>query len=591
MRKSRTEPVIILLAVLMAIPVMAQESPWPMFRHDLRHTGRSPFTGPASPELAWTFQANDAITASATIGHNGTIYVGAGGYYLGGFDSSLYAINPDGTLKWAFKTGKNAGVSEASGIFSSATIGDDGTIYVGSNDGHVYSIEDSVTYGKMKWKTNLGDWPVYGSPAIGHNGNIYAGSLNFHMYGMDPDGNLIWYYPTNWCVFSSPAIRSDGTIIVGSKDHNLYAFRDGTPYAQLIFKQPFGVFFDGHLVDCSPTIGDNGTIYVGTDPYGAFGQTPVPVDTVFFAVNPDGSRKWGFTMNDGAESSPAIGHDGTIYVGSYDSCVYAIEDLGTEGRLKWKFVTGGPVDASPTVDGDGTIYIGSGDSTLYALNPDGTVKWTFATGGRIESSVTINDNGYIYFGSFDGKLYCLGSGNPDVGTLSINVPDSVGVGGEYFPAATLRNYRGNTVTFNAIFTIEANSEVIMIDTVTVLDLAGGGQRLVSFGQWIVGPDEGVTYDISVRTVLADDDNSGNDAITSQAVTIGEVTFICGDINSDGSGPDISDEVYLIDYLFAGGAAPLITNAVDVNSSGTIDISDLTYMISYLFAGGPAPLCP
>ncbi len=131
----------------------------------------------------------------------------------------------------------------------------------------------------------------------------------------------------------------------------------------------------------------------------------------------------------------------------------------------------------------------------------------------------------------------------------------------------------------------------MIDTVTVPDLAGGGQRQVSFGQWIVGPDEGVIYDISVRTVLANDDNTDNDGITNQATIIGEVNFICGDINADGSGPDISDEVYLIDWLFAGGAAPLITDAADVNSTGSLDISDLTYLINYMFAGGPAPFCP
>ena len=73
------------------------------------------------------------------------------------------------------------------------------------------------------------------------------------------------------------------------------------------------------MVDASPAIADDGTIYVGTDQYGASGVTPQPADTSFWAVNSDGTRKWAFYIGDGVESSPAIGHDGTIYFGSYDS--------------------------------------------------------------------------------------------------------------------------------------------------------------------------------------------------------------------------------------------------------------------------------
>ncbi|MBM3242358.1 choice-of-anchor D domain-containing protein, partial [Candidatus Poribacteria bacterium] len=63
-------------------------------------------------------------------------------------------------------------------------------------------------------------------------------------------------------------------------------------------------------------------------------------------------------------SSPAIGSDETIYVGSLDNYLYAINPDGTP---KWKFSTGGDVDSSPAIGSDGTIYVGSGDYHLYAL--------------------------------------------------------------------------------------------------------------------------------------------------------------------------------------------------------------------------------
>ena len=42
---------------------------------------------------------------------------------------------------------------------------------------------------------------------------------------------------------------------------------------------------------------------------------------------------------------------------------------------KWTFITGGDVRSSPAIGSDGTIYVGSSDENLYAINPDGSTKW------------------------------------------------------------------------------------------------------------------------------------------------------------------------------------------------------------------------
>jgi PKD repeat protein len=64
-------------------------------------------------------------------------------------------------------------------------------------------------------------------------------------------------------------------------------------------------------------------------------------------------------------------------------------------------------------------------------------------------------------------------------------------------------------------------------------------------------------------------------------------WICGDANADAT-VDISDVVYLIAYIFAGGSAPNPLLAGDANCDSTADISDVVYLIAYIFSGGLAP---
>jgi hypothetical protein len=66
----------------------------------------------------------------------------------------------------------------------------------------------------------------------------------------------------------------------------------------------------------------------------------------------------------------------------------------------------------------------------------------------------------------------------------------------------------------------------------------------------------------------------------------------GDANGDGK-VSVSDIVFLIGYLFKGGAAPDPLCKADVNLDDKVSVSDIVYLISYLFKGGPSPIenCP
>jgi outer membrane protein assembly factor BamB len=77
------------------------------------------------------------------------------------------------------------------------------------------------------------------------------------------------------------------------------------------------------------------------------------------------------------------------------------------GGAFWAFQTGKGVFSSPVVGADGTVYVGSADRTFYAINPDGTLKWKLLTGEIIDSAALLDDRGHVYFGSGDSKLRAL----------------------------------------------------------------------------------------------------------------------------------------------------------------------------------------
>jgi len=208
------------------------------------------------------------------------------------------------------------------------------------------------------------------------------------------------------------AVDANGVIYVGSEDGNFYAINpDGTikwTLTGILVKNSF---------PATPAIGPDGTIYVGSDS-----------SKYLYAINPDGTIKWKYgPINltcDGIYYFPAvtIGPDGTLYVSATDDYVYAIKPDGT---LKWRYgqviysyygYTIVAVMQNPAIGPDGTVYIVADCGWLYALNPDGTLKWRFSAVGAPSYAKfsdglgpVVGKDGTIYMAD-DTYVYAI---NPD----------------------------------------------------------------------------------------------------------------------------------------------------------------------------------
>lgn len=158
----------------------------------------------------------------------------------------------------------------------------------------------------------------------------------------------------------------------------------------------------------------NDVIYFGSD------------DSCLYALDNTGSQKWKFKSNGKICSTPAV-KDSVIYFNNYGGMFYAVNTK--TGKEVWSFKTDGesprtgkglnwctPKDmvmadpwdfylSSPVI-ADSRIYFGSG-ATVYAINLETKeLIWKYTAPDIIHSTPAISD-GMIYFGCWDSKLYAL----------------------------------------------------------------------------------------------------------------------------------------------------------------------------------------
>jgi len=325
--------------------------------------------------LHWYFQTEDKVSSSPVIAGDSL--------YIGSDDKHIYAINiNDGKEKWKFKTG--SWVSTTPAFYNNK-------LYIGSRDGKIYCL--NAFNGKKEWEYYREE-SIFFNPSI-EKGNLLIGASLYKtgnyeeiLLNLDPEtGEEKWNFRTDSSLYAAPFIFNN-IVYLGSEGGNIYALN--MENGKEIWK-----FEIGGRVYSSPVIFED-ILYVTCE--GVF------KNGIIHLLNADDGRHiWEIAFEKPFRSSVYVAED-MVYAASLDKKIYAI-DL-TEKNIKWTFETTDGIRTRPLLY-ESVIYLGSDDGILYALDGmTGKKLWHYKTGGSIRSDPAGAEN-YIFFGSRDGKVYSL----------------------------------------------------------------------------------------------------------------------------------------------------------------------------------------
>lgn len=375
-----------LIAIAVALASFATaNSQWPTFHGNNQRSGLSPAIGPANASILWTYDLNGPMINSPAVAPDGTIYTGSVWFESMQPTAYISAINPNGTLKWRFETGffdDQSPSSPAIGPEGNVYVGTANNVFFALNsngvevwryqtldqilthplvapNGIVYAKMDGFVFafsptGQVQWQFPIGS-NTPGSPALAADGTIYVPGAD-GLYAINPNGTLRWRFagPDS---FSSPAVAADGKIIYASG--SLFGIN---PNGSLAWQS-----FDGIAPYSAPTIDAAGNIYIIQDwefrKYSAGGQLIW-------------EREFLYDINrlESAWTAPIVDAANRLYFGLGTGKRWALASAkglvayDTNGNKLYNLLLPEtPSTSSPAMGADGTIYIGCLDGKLYAI--------------------------------------------------------------------------------------------------------------------------------------------------------------------------------------------------------------------------------
>ena len=295
---------------------------------------------PVNGQQRWAFKTGDAIYGAAAIAGSRV--------YFGSLDSNLYCLDTTGRRLWSLRVDDE--------IYGAPAIGADGTVYLGTDKGRLIAVAPT---GRRKWSYQTGD-DIAGSPTVGPTGHLYITSDS--VYCIDARGRRRWAFgaPDGDYFFASPVVDVDNVVYVGNTDGYLYCLG---PDGRQQWRTPVP---DGDEVRPEAVIGIDSALYFGTDGYYLCRKSPMGTPTVLHEAN------------DIIVGTAALSDKGTAYFLPDDGTLVA---RAANGRLLWtRDVAMESKDvyysSSPTIGPDGAVYVGSWDGGLYAFRADGPAAGT-----------------------------------------------------------------------------------------------------------------------------------------------------------------------------------------------------------------------
>ncbi|KAI8479672.1 hypothetical protein Bbelb_425720 [Branchiostoma belcheri] len=314
--------------------------------------------------VKWTFTSEEDLGSTAAFSPDQSVL------YFGSENGYMNALCvKDGHSVWTVKIGP---------VRSPSVVGRDGTVYVGTLENHIYAIKPD---GLVKWSRDLGG-EIWGRPAMGSGGRlVYVGVMadnKDNAFALDSQtGNLVWSFKAGGSNWSSPVLSPDGqSVLFSCQDSHIYTLQadTGTPVSTF----DVGKEHDG--IDSTPAIATDGTLFVGTN-----GGSVVAVDIE------KGELRWERKLRGEVLSSPTLDNEGNLYIGTSGGQVLKLKQ--TDGTTVWQTPAGDAVISSPMLDAHGRVFVGSNSGFVLAISGEtGQVVWKVETEGPVVASPLITAN-------------------------------------------------------------------------------------------------------------------------------------------------------------------------------------------------------
>jgi len=299
-------------------------------------------------------------------------------------------------VKWIFE-------ADGENLWFRPALAPDGTIYLHASEGYVYALKPD---GELKWIQKVNFYP-YVPPAAGHNGEVYVGSIK-QVTGINPDGSIKWIFIDQGTqgIMCGPAIDSSGNIYLAN-DFGLGAY-SLTPSGLLRWSNsgnPTLRWYGGIGVETVLGPHNQGEpvsqMYIVSEPLGSFWNLHA------FSLN-NGNQIFSTQISgqydplSQQQTQPAVGPDGTIFIThSRIGIGWVLEAYNPRNGQSMWYYHGNTVSGltPPDVGSDGIVYYTQDRSRLIAFNPlTQTPKWIYQDGTILDYPTISPQNDVVVVG-------------------------------------------------------------------------------------------------------------------------------------------------------------------------------------------------